>query len=57
MAHQVKIGTAAGLVVLAFFGMAVAADKFEDEFGWEKIAIGLSSRRPRAATNSSAPKS
>ena len=41
MAHRVKIGTAAGLVVLAFFGMAVAADKFEDEFGWEKIAIGL----------------
>jgi rhodanese-related sulfurtransferase len=28
-------------LILGGYGQAVAADKFEEEFGWEKISIGL----------------
>jgi thiosulfate/3-mercaptopyruvate sulfurtransferase len=41
MNTRVRVGVISALVVLVSFSMAVAADRFEDEFAWEKIAIGL----------------
>lgn len=31
-------------LILGSYGLALAADKFEEELGWEKIAIGLTSQ-------------
>ncbi len=42
--HMVKgmIWMLVGLgLIMGTFGQAIAADKFEEEFGWEKISIGL----------------
>jgi rhodanese-related sulfurtransferase len=41
MRNRLTAGGLAGLLVLAVLATATAADKFEDEFAWEKIAIGL----------------
>jgi len=41
MGKRVRVGMIATVVVLVGFGVAAAADRFEDEFNWEKIAIGL----------------
>ncbi len=41
MRNRLTAGGVAGLLVLAVWGTAMAADKFEDEFAWERTAIGL----------------
>ena len=41
MGKRVRVGMIATVVVLVGFGVAAAADRFEDEFNWEKIAIEL----------------
>ena len=41
MGKRVRVGMIATILVLVGFGVAAAADRFEDEFNWEKIAIGL----------------
>jgi rhodanese-related sulfurtransferase len=41
MGKWFQIGGMITILVLFGFGAAVAADKFEEEFAWEKIAIGL----------------
>jgi len=41
MRNRMRVGGIAGFVVLAVFATAIAADKFEEEFAWEKIAIAL----------------
>ena len=41
MGNRMSIGIVVGIMALALFGTAIAADKFEDEFAWEKVAIGL----------------
>jgi thiosulfate/3-mercaptopyruvate sulfurtransferase len=41
MGRHARVGLVAVIGVLACMGAAVAADRFEEEFAWEKIAIGL----------------
>ena len=41
MGSWVKTGSMIAMIVLVSFGAAVAADKFEEEFAWEKISISL----------------
>ena len=41
MSRHAKGGLAALIGVLVCFGTVAAADRFEEEFAWEKIAIGL----------------
>ena len=41
MGKRVRVGMIVTMVVLMSFGVAAAADRFEDELAWEKIAIGL----------------
>ncbi len=57
MGKRVRVGMIATIVVLVGFGVAAAADRFEDEFTGRRSPSGCSSRRPAAATSWSAPKS
>jgi len=41
MGNWVKTGSMIAMFVLLAFGAAVAVDKFEEEFAWEKISISL----------------
>ncbi|HSV92738.1 MAG TPA: rhodanese-like domain-containing protein [Desulfobacterales bacterium] len=41
MNRHARGGLATLIGVLVWFGTAAAADRFEEEFAWEKIAIGL----------------
>jgi rhodanese-related sulfurtransferase len=41
MSRHARVGLVALIGVLVCCGAAAAADRFEEEFAWEKIAIGL----------------